>query len=78
MPFEYGLPEPLEVVGLQVDGLPDLRLRARAVAGAVRVAEHRSKMVVRVDHLVAYCFRDVLSGKLDFLDSAGRQVGEAP
>jgi hypothetical protein len=53
--------------------LPQLRITA--VDAEMRVTEHTEQFVVSVDHFVAYCFRDVLSGVVRFLDRAGVPFG---
>ncbi len=51
------------------------RLRITAVDAEMRVREHTEPFVFSFDHLVAYCFRDVLSGDVRFLDRAGIPLG---
>jgi hypothetical protein len=72
-PVEHLFTEPLEV---DVEGLPILTLRALGFSAEVRVEEDRRQVAIRTDHLIAYCFRDVLSGTIEFLDQDGAQLGE--
>lgn len=63
-------------VALMID-LPDApisRLRATAVDAEVSVHKEERLIRVNIDHLIAYCFRDVVSGKAQFLGKDGSPV----
>jgi hypothetical protein len=64
-----------EAVMVEVPECPIPFLRALAVAAEVRVTETVEEFEVAVDHLVAYCFRDVLSGDVRWLGADGGPIG---
>jgi Restriction endonuclease len=64
-----------EAVFVEVPGSPLPRLRLQAIEATIRVTEHHREIRVNVDHLIAYAFRDVLSGEVRFLGADGQRVG---
>lgn len=64
-------------VFVEVPGAPLPRLRLRAIEATIRVTEYHREIRVNIDHLIAYAFRDVLSGEIQFLKTDGGQVGGA-
>jgi hypothetical protein len=48
-------------------GCPLPRLPVKAVTCFVRFSEIRRVLEVSIDHMIAYCFRDVLAGKSQFI-----------
>ncbi|MBK6520024.1 MAG: restriction endonuclease [Polyangiaceae bacterium] len=63
-----------EAVLVETPDLPLPQLRAIGARGEVRLREIRSHFELRLDHLVAYCFRDVLGGDHRFLRADGSPV----
>ena len=51
------------------------RLRATAVDSELRVEAITQTIAVDFDHLVAFCFRDVLAGTHYFLQADGSRPG---
>ena len=71
-PVAFDLPDPL-LADLPEGPIPQVRITS--IAAQARIVEsHRTISVT--DHLVAYCFRDVLKGTVRFLDGAGGPLGE--
>lgn len=68
----HEFPSPLYV---DVDCPPLTRLRMRSVTSDVRISEIVQLWTFKVDHLVAYCFRDVFGGTSKFLDKDGKPLG---
>jgi Restriction endonuclease len=64
-----------EVVWVDVPDCPLPRLPLEAIEATIRVSTHTEKLSVSLDHLVAYCFRDVLASNIRFLDANGGPVG---
>lgn len=54
-----------------VPGSPIPRLALKAIEATITVAEALEELTVSLDHLIAYCFRDVLDGSVQFLGSDG-------
>jgi hypothetical protein len=52
-----------EVIEVEIPGCEIPMLRALAVTAEVQVTEHTECLEIALDHLVAYCFRDVLRGE---------------
>lgn len=71
-PIRHEFPEGLM---FRVGEGPIPLVRAYAVTAEVRVTFSRRTISVSCDHLVAYCFRDVLTGTSRFLDKDGNAVG---
>jgi hypothetical protein len=67
-PFELTFEE---AVLVETPELPLPQLKAVGARGEVRMREVRSHFEVRLDHLVAYCFHDVLGGQRRFLKADG-------
>jgi hypothetical protein len=63
-----------EAVFVEVPGSPLPRLRLQAIEAMVRVTEHHREIRVNIDHLIAYAFRDVLGGEVQFLGADGGPV----
>ena len=76
IPFSLEPKSALDVGGFQVDGLPEMRLRVLRIGGKVRMREHHEDWTVHLDHLVAYCFKDVLGGSVRFLDANQKPLGD--
>ena len=74
VPVEHVFAEPLDVEGMEVEGVLLPRVRVLAISGEVQVLEETSELVVSADHLIACCFRDVLNGTVTFLDATGKRV----
>lgn len=72
LPIRHEFAEP---VLLPVPGAPIPRIRLSAIEADITVREHEEQMEVRLDHLIAYCFRDVLTGHVRFLGSDGGPLG---
>jgi Restriction endonuclease len=53
--------------------LPEVRVSA--MDATIRVTEDRRVYRVSLDHLVAYAFRDVLAGNVEFLRADGQKIG---
>lgn len=51
------------------------RLRVTAVDSELRVEAITQTIAVDFDHLVAFCFRDVLAGTQHFLQADGSHLG---
>jgi hypothetical protein len=51
------------------------RIPIEALEATIRVEESHKRAKLSLDHLIAYCFRDVLQEKSRFLDIDGNQVG---
>jgi hypothetical protein len=66
-----------EAVFAEIPGSPIPRLAMQAIEATISVREHREQMTVSVDHLIAYCFRDVLAGSVQFLGADGGPVPKA-
>jgi hypothetical protein len=64
-----------EVVWVDVPDCPLPRLPIEAIEATIRVSTQTEKLSVSLDHLVAYCFRDVLASNTRFLDANGGPVG---
>lgn len=69
--FDHAFPTPLDI---DVVGLPVARVRTLGIRGEVKIEADVRPLSVRVDHLVAYCFRDVLVGTREFLDKHGKHL----
>jgi hypothetical protein len=60
-----------------LDGRRIPQLRGRALTADVRLEFHEETMSWSLDHLVAYCFRDVIGGKIRFLGIDGGDLKPA-
>lgn len=54
------------------------RIRVTAVDAELRVTELQQTITIAFDHLVAFCFRDVLAGTQRFLNADGGPLGGTP
>lgn len=74
VPICHTFPTPLFV---NAPGCPIPKLRILGIRADVTLREdpHPQVITASVDHLIAYCFRDVLQGKSRFLDGDGGEVG---
>ena len=61
-------------VFVEVPGCAIPQLRATAIEASVRISELHEQITVTLEHMIAFCFRDVLDGSVQFLDAGGRQV----
>lgn len=64
-----------ERVFIEVSGLALPRLPLLAIEATILVTDHRREFRVNIDHLIAYAFRDVLGGEVQFLRADGGRVG---
>lgn len=71
LPVRHAFAEPLL---LPVPGGPIPRIRVSTVEADVTVREHEELLEFRLDHLIAYCFRDVLTGGVRFLGTHGEPM----
>jgi hypothetical protein len=67
-PIAFDLPDPL-FAELPDGPIPTVRFASITAEG--RIVECRRTSVVNADHLVAYCFRDVMKGTVRFLGVEG-------
>jgi hypothetical protein len=72
-PIRHEFPEGLM---FQVAEGPLPVVRAIAVTAEARVTLTRTRISVSLDHIVAYCFRDVLIGTFRFLDKDGNNLND--
>jgi hypothetical protein len=72
--IRHTFPKPLFV---NAPGCPIPKLRVLGIKAEVTVRQEElpQEITASLDHLIAYCFRDVLQGKSRFLDGDGNQVG---
>ncbi len=67
--------EPPEPLYVEAPKIPFGRIRIEAITSEVRLLEMTEKWTFELDHLVAYCFRDVLAGTSEFLRHDGTALG---
>ncbi len=60
---------------LELANHPLPRLRIRGIQAEIVVRKHRKVLRINLDHLVAYCLRDVLGGEGRFLQADGQPLG---
>jgi hypothetical protein len=65
-----------ERVVAEVPDSPIPRLPLKSIEATIHVSEHEDEMRVNIDHLIAYCFKDVLAGEVRFLAADGGPVHE--
>jgi hypothetical protein len=63
-----------EPVFAEVPDCAIARLPVAAIEASIRFTSYQEQVRVTLDHLIAVCFRDVLDGSVQFLDSTGGQV----
>ncbi len=66
-----------ERVFAEVPGSPIPRLALQAIDATIHITEEHQEIRVSLDHLIAYCFRDVLDGSVQFLGADGGPVSKA-
>lgn len=64
-----------EPVFVELPDCPLPRVRLRTIEATIRVTDHHQEIRVNIDHLIAYTFRDVLSGDVRFIRTDGSHVG---
>jgi hypothetical protein len=60
---------------LELANRPLPRLRIRGIQAEIVVRKLKKVLRVNLDHLVAYCLRDVLGGEAQFLQADGQPLG---
>jgi hypothetical protein len=63
-----------EKVVTEVPGSPIPRLPLKGIEATIHVSEHEDEMRVNIDHLIAYCFKDVIAGEVRFLAADGGPI----
>jgi len=71
-PITWEPPEPLYIEAPKV---PFGRIRIATITSEARITRHSELWTFKLDHLVAYCFKDVLAGTSQFLDDQGSPLG---
>ncbi|MGO9289594.1 MAG: restriction endonuclease [Polyangia bacterium] len=67
-PIAFDLSDPLVA---DLPNGPPPRVRIKSISAKTRMTQHQRTISIKCDHLVAYCFRDVLKGTVQFLDAEG-------
>ena len=64
-----------EAVMIELPNAPIPRLRVTGVDAEISVRKTEHVVSVSIDHMIAHCFRDVLTGEVRFLDVDGGHIG---
>lgn len=66
------------VRGMRLNGTDIPLLKILSVSGMTTISKTSQVLTVSMDHMVAYCFRDVISGGVKFLDIEGHPLTGGP